>query len=500
MKTFTLKYLNSHFFLGLSKFSYKSAWVPAFRCKSSPNKQSINFISPLEKMAESQMRLQGCGLSTSNEIHECHQGKYKDVFVIRQHFYNSNSILIFIVTALLFLNSNNIYAQDTTLFFKRNVGDSTNPKMNMDAIYNRPFLNVGKLPLAIGGYIEANTQYDATNGVDDGLSFQMRRMTLFFSSTIAKKIKFLSEIEFENGAKEINVETAVMDIEFHPLLNLRGGILLNPIGAFNQNHDGPRWDFIDRPIATTEIIPSTLSNVGFGFHGKYFYKKWTLGYEAYVTNGFDDKLIVNEDNHTSFAASKENNIDKFSKSNSGLPMFTGKIAIRNRTYGELGISYLTGVYNQWKTAGLIIDEKRTASIVALDFNTSFLKNKINVTGELAKTFIQLPNNYVQTYGSQQFGMYCDVVATIVNKKIFDWENAKINVGLRFDYADYNQDNFRQTNQKIYDETWAITPSIAFRPSGTTVLRLNYKYQETKDIVGNSPSKTGSIQFGISSYF
>lgn len=63
-------------------------------------------------------------------------------------------------------------------------------------------------------------------------------------------------------------------------------MILGSIGAFNQNHDGPRWDFIDRPLAMTEIIPSTLSNVGFGLHGKYFYQQWTFAYETYMTNGF----------------------------------------------------------------------------------------------------------------------------------------------------------------------------------------------------------------------
>lgn len=377
--------------------------------------------------------------------------------------------------------------------------DSIAKKMNMDAIYNRPFLNVGKLPVAIGGYIEANSEYKQTDGADEGFNFQMRRMTLFFSSTVAKKIKFLSEMEFEEGTKEINIETALMDIEFHSLLNLRGGILLNPIGAFNQNHDGPRWDFIDRPIATTEIVPSTLSTVGFGFHGKHFHNNWTIGYETYLTNGFTDKLILNEDNRTSFHAAKED-ADKFGRSYSGLPMFTGKIAIRNRNIGEVGISYLTGVYNQWKKDGIVIDDKRKASIVAIDFNTSLLKNKIAITGEYVKSFVELPANYVQTYGSKQNGFYCDIVGTILHKKMLGWDNAKLNVGLRIDYADFNADKFRITNQKIYEDTWAITPSIAFRPVGTTVIRLNYKYIQTTDIVGNPPAKTGVIQFGISTYF
>jgi hypothetical protein len=88
----------------------------------------------------------------------------------------------------------------------------------MDAVYNRPFLQYGKTPVALGGYVEANTNYVVTDGVTEGFSFQMRRMTLFVASTISKKIKFLSEIEFEDGTKEINIEFAALDIQFHPLI------------------------------------------------------------------------------------------------------------------------------------------------------------------------------------------------------------------------------------------------------------------------------------------
>ena len=388
---------------------------------------------------------------------------------------------------------------DTTKSIKRVLPDTSTHKLNMDAVYNRPFLTVGKLPIAIGGYLEANTQYAQTDGVSDGFSFQMRRMTLFFSSTIARKIKFLSELEFEDGTKEINIEFAAMDIEFHPLVNLRGGIIMNPIGAFNQNHDGPRWDFIDRPISATTILPATLSNAGFGLHGKYFSHNWIIGYETYLTNGFDDKIISNEENRTSLAAGKSNP-EKFEESNSGLPMFTGKIALRNRKIGEIGISYMTGVYNKWKADGVILDSKRSASALAFDFNTSLIKNRINITGEIAKVFVDVPENYIQNFGTQQLGGFIDIVGTILQRQMFGWEKAKLNLGVRLEYADYNQGKFKETNGNIADHIWAIVPSIAFRPVGTTVLRFNYRYQQQYDLLGNLPAKTGVIQFGFSTYF
>ena len=96
--------------------------------------------------------------------------------------YNYKSALVFFV---LFCVSFTANAQKDSAKIKRVPIDTSKQNLNMDAIYNRPFLTAGKLPIAIGGYLEANTQYAATDGVTDGFSFEMRRLTLFFSSTIA---------------------------------------------------------------------------------------------------------------------------------------------------------------------------------------------------------------------------------------------------------------------------------------------------------------------------
>src|SRR6187431_1537566 len=226
--------------------------------------------------------------------------------------------IILLFTCLIQLTT---YAQVDSSLFKRVVVKDTSVQMNVDATYNRPFLSLGKTPVAVGGYLEANTNYAVTDGVTEGFSFQMRRMTVFLSSAIGKRIRFLSEIEFEDGTKEINIEFAAMDIEFHPMLNLRGGIIMNPIGSFNQNHDGPKWEFIDRPISATTIIPATWSNVGFGLWGKYSKNKWAFSYEAYLSNGFDDRIIDNDLNRTNIPASKENP-DRFEESFNGVPLTT----------------------------------------------------------------------------------------------------------------------------------------------------------------------------------
>lgn len=377
--------------------------------------------------------------------------------------------------------------------------DSSGTKMNMDAIYNRPFLSAGKLPVALGGYLEVAAQYGMTGGVSEGMSFQNRRMTMFISSTVGNRIKFLSELEFENGTNEINLEYAAMDLELHPLLNFRGGILMNPIGAFNQNHDAPRWDFIDRPEYATSLIPSTLSNVGMGFNGKYFSRNWIIGYEAYLTNGFDDKIVNNDLNRTSLHEGKENPM-KFEQSYSGLPMMNGKLAIRNRKLGEIGLSYMSGVYNKFTLDGLVLDKKRKATVYAVDFNTSLFKGKLSINAEAARILVDVPETLPNQFGKGQWGGYADFVYTVLQKPMLGWPKAKLNVGIRFDYVDYNTDRFTVSGNRIGDDALAIVPSIAFRPIGTTVLRINYKWIQSHDLLSIEGPRTGLIQFGFSTYF
>lgn len=402
-----------------------------------------------------------------------------------------------IVTALLFYMG--AAAQIDPALLKRIPKDTTKQTMNMDAVYNRPFVAVGKLPVSLGGYMEANWQHLATDGISDGHQFQFRRMTLFVSSTIGKRLKFLSEIEFEDGAKEISIEFAALDIELHPLLNLRGGMILNPIGAFNQNHDGPKWEFTDRPISATQMLPATWSNAGFGVYGKHYDKDWMFGYEAYLSGNFDNSIIDNSENKTFLPAAKSNE-DRFEEINSGLPLLTTKVAVRNSKIGELGLSYMGGVYNKFQEDGLQLDDKRRVDVIAIDFNTTLNKLNTFITAEWAWIKVNVPPTYTEQYGNKQQGGFLDVVQPLIKKKILGWPGATLNLACRFEYVDWNKGTFKSTGGNIADDLWSIMPAVSFRPTAQTVLRLNYRYLKEQDLLGNPPAITGGFSFGISTYF
>jgi len=391
------------------------------------------------------------------------------------------------------------FAQIDTTLLRRTQKDTTVLKLNMDAVYNRPFLSMGKLPVAVGGYVEANWQHLGTDGVSEGHQFQMRRLTLFVASSISKRIKFLSEIEFEDGTKEINIEFASVDFEFHPLFNLRGGVVMNPIGAFNQNHDGPKWEFIDRPVSATQMLPATWSNVGFGIYGKLYKNNWVYAYEAYLTNGFDDKIILNVENKTFLPASKANK-NRFEESFNGEPLITIKTAVRNKMIGELGISYMAQVYNKFQEDGLVLDKKRMLHVWAIDFTTTLPFSKTYIRGEWAWVNIDVPDTYTRQYGRRQNGGFIDFVQPIVKKNIFGFERSVINAAVRAEYVDWNKGKFNETGTNIREDFISIIPGISWRPTSQTVVRLNYRYNWQTDIFGNTPSRTGGFQCGFSSYF
>jgi hypothetical protein len=386
---------------------------------------------------------------------------------------------------------------DTTKSKKmdRIVVDSSE-SLNQNAIYNRPFIGIGNSKTAVGGYLEANLNYFIVDGVPEGYSMEMRRFNIFLYSSISKRIRFLSELEFEHGTQEINLETAIIDFNFHPSFNFRGGILLPQIGIFNANHDSPRWDFIDRPLSSTLIIPSTLSEVGFGILGKFYLGDNFITYNANLTNGLQDGIIYNESGRTNLNSGKVPEI--FSEDNNGQPMLNGRISFANRKSGEIGLSYYGGVYNTYKIDDLIIDSKRRLDLFALDLSANVLKG--NISAEYVWANIDVPQGVDEIYGEVQNAGFIDFGYPILEGKFLNYQNAKLVLSIRGEVVDLNYGKFDITNKPRRDEIWANSFGVGFRPTASTMFKLNYRYIWNFDLLGNPPEETAGIQFGFASYF
>lgn len=367
--------------------------------------------------------------------------------------------------------------------------------MVQGGIYQRPFL-VSAGRTAVGGYAEGNANYFRTDGIGEGLSMELRRFNIFLFSSVGRRLRFISELEFEHGVEEIALETALLDFTINPSLVLRAGILLPPIGAFNVNHDSPRYDFVERPLVSTRIIPATLSEVGFGAHGRLAPPGFTLSYDVYLTNGLGDGVILNPTGRTDLPSGKS--ASRFEEDNNGSPAVSGRIAAQSRRFGELGLSYYGGIYNTFRVEGETVDEKRMLSIFAVDFSSEI--GSLVLRGEAAWARINVPEDLAELLGERQWGAYLEAVLPVWRPRIRGLPSPVVDLGLRLERVDFNQGRFGSTELKIFDELEAVTAGVSFRPVAGTVFRANYRRESFRDPQGNPASKTGGFQLGFATYF
>jgi hypothetical protein len=375
------------------------------------------------------------------------------------------------------------------------VGARADTTLAQEGIYDRPF--IGALAgTSVGGYLEGNTNYFVEEGVTEGFSMELRRFNIFLFSSISSRVRFLSELEFEHGTEEIALETALVDIQVRPGLVIRAGIILPPLGYFNQNHDSPKWDFVERPLVSTDIIPSTLSEVGGGVYGKILTGGAVLSYDAYVTNGLGDGVVDNELGRTNIPSGKGG--EQLGEDNNGSPAFTGRVAARRPGLGEVGLSWYGGHYNAFRVEGVDVDERRRLSITALD--AGFAVAGVELRGEAALARVDLPSGLAEVFGHRQWGAHLDVVIPVWRPAIPAYDDAMLALAVRVEHLDYNRGTFSSTGRSIGDEVTAVVAGTSFRPTPGTVFRANYRYHWTRDFVGNDLARAAGFQLGFATYF
>lgn len=156
--------------------------------------------------------------------------------------------------------------------------------------YTKPFLTRLGRSTYLGGYIDVVFK----NQEQHDQFIDQQRLVPFIYSDISELFKFSTEIEIEHGGPnspdggELAVEFATLDMTFSEAVNFRGGIVLSPLGKINLVHDSPLQDLTERPIVDRFVIPTTLSEPGFGFFGSvYPGEEDRIDYEVYLVDGFD---------------------------------------------------------------------------------------------------------------------------------------------------------------------------------------------------------------------
>ena len=294
------------------------------------------------------------------------------------------------------------------------------------------------------------------------------------------------KIEIEEGGQVIKLEFAAIDLRVHPSVNLRAGMLLTPLGRFNLSHDSPVNDFTDRPLVSTDIFGTTLSEPGVGLFGTF--RVGSLGratYEVYATNGFNSGLIDESPEGTRIPLGSANAQD-----NNSSPAFVGRVAWSPNFNVELGVSGHHGSYNEFNREGIRVEDRQGVHIWVADFSAN--SADWEASGEFATASIGIPDGLTGFAATSQRGGYVDVLRAFGRGWITTMPRSSFSAAVRLDAIDFDTD-------LPGDDIRQITFGINFRPTGESALKFGYVRGRRHDRF-NNPADHASLQFSFATYF
>ncbi len=338
-------------------------------------------------------------------------------------------------------------------------------------VYDKPYLTRLAGRTAIGGYAEAHARYQRVDGLRDEAGFEAKRFNLFANARVSDYVRFGAEIEFEDGADEILLEYAAIDVRIHPSFTVRGGMILSPLGKFNLAHDSPMNEFTDRPLVSTELLGVALSEPGFGVLGQFRAgRSGRLTYEVYATNGFHDGLILDSEDGTRIPLGRRNFED-----NNSSPAMVGRFAWSPRVGYEIGVSAHHGAYNTFDIEGARVDRRRYLTIGVLDAEATLLG--VRLSGEAARAALDVTEGLRGIYASAQRGIYLEAVRDFGRGWVRTAPQSTFAIKTRFDYMDFDSD-------VVGTSIAQITVGLNFRPTPDSVLKLDFVRGRGRDEFNN----------------
>ena len=371
--------------------------------------------------------------------------------------------------------------------------------------------------ITIGGYGDFQFRQSPINERADGggtPTFQNTRVVLGIAAVLAEKqnIVFNSEIEYEFGSREIDVEQAYVEWRVQPEFAFRGGIIVPAIGRFNTYHDSYLNLTTIRPLVNQFIVPSAYRDVGVGIRGKLkLPRKMKLSYEADVVNGM--RATNADDEATPFSrllgqSSAAEPGDFAFQAQDSRKAVVARVGLSPIAGLEVGASVYNGRFNK-------LGEPRQ-SVTIFFADGSYHRGELAINGEYGRSNIVGgiarrspppptvdPNDpdtitalaeFVAGRSPGQDGFYIEGTyrfsPPFFASKLDD--GAYIAPVVRYEIV-----RLDRTIPDFYLNRSRATLGLNFAPSSTVIFKMNYLFNHTFGPVPNAPAGIGGALFGVS---
>ena len=298
--------------------------------------------------------------------------------------------------------------------------------------------------LSIGGYGEIT--YNNIEGSSTPAEIDVQRLVMLFAYKFDDRTSFVTEIEYEH-VKEVYVEQAFINYAVADGVNLRGGLMLVPMGIINEYHEPTTFNGVERPSLDSKIVPTTWREMGIGISGRI--NNASIRYQAYLMNGF---LSYGESRKLRGSDGLRKGRQKGAESVGSDANFAGRIEYYGLPKLKLGVSYYAG--NTQTTAPEMSNTQIGLSMFGLDYR--YINGRLSSRGQFISASLKDTEAYNlagnKDLGSAMGGYYIEGAYNLLPLD----SRQKLDLFLR--YEDFN------THQKT---AGALIANDAFHRNETT---------------------------------
>jgi hypothetical protein len=343
--------------------------------------------------------------------------------------------------------------------------------------------------LPVSGYMDFH--FNKPRGEPGILDFH--RFVLLFGHSFSERIKFWSELELEHAfvegreeKGELELEQAYLDFLIKPYFNVRGGMLLTPVGLINERHEPPSFYGVERPFVDTVILPSTWFDSGLGFFGDlgkgFRYKTYLMS--SLDAAGFDAEEGLRGGRQKGFESSFRN------------PAWTGRLEYQGVPRLALGASFwrgstgfnLPGVNPRVRI--FEFDGRYTRS--RFDFRGQFAQVHIGKAGEL-NLALQRDSGVNPNVAERMRGFYLEPAVRVLPRRF------PHDLVLFTRYENFDTQNRMPRGYvplKQFDRSaWVV--GAAYFPEPDVALKFDYTFLRNASSVVRA---VNSVNFGIGWWF
>jgi hypothetical protein len=210
----------------------------------------------------------------------------------------------------------------------------------------------GHSKTSVHGYGE--THFSAQPETDTKID--QHRFVIGVHSEITDWIHLNAEIDFEHAAQKLEFEFGQIDFLLSDGLNLRGGVMLMPMGNLNEFHEPNKFFTPERPDYHSKLIPTTWQQAGLGLFGA----QGDISYRFYVVNALQALDETRSFQNDSFVRKGRSQINEISAGNAAV---VGRVE-KKQPGGQAGLSFYSG-----NSSGDYIDEGGNVTMLEFDYKT-----------------------------------------------------------------------------------------------------------------------------------